>query len=269
MEILYRLKKFPKKIDTMKYTFYTLLLITLLLGACANRPITHSLTHHEFIEMSHPALIDSTIDAIIQPYRDSLDLAMNKVIGTSSASMRSFKPESPLSSFVADLVYDAGFKVLEEQGYPQPKLVALVNVRGLRAPMPEGPILLRNAYEIMPFENLMTAVLFNGEQLNQFFHIVAHENGDGIAGATFTLTETGPESIRVNGQPLKDTENYWVVTSDYLVEGGDGYSIFGESNTHLTTNLTIRDLIIERIESMTAQNQVVSPDMSVRITDAR
>jgi 2',3'-cyclic-nucleotide 2'-phosphodiesterase (5'-nucleotidase family) len=135
--------------------------------------------------------------------------------------------------------------------------------------MPEGPILLRNAYEIMPFENLMTAVLLKGDQLNRFFGIVAHENGDGIAGATFTLTETGPESIRVNDQPVVETESYWVVTSDYLVEGGDGYSVFGESDTHLTTNLTIRDLIIERIESMTAQNQVVSPVMSVRITDAR
>lgn len=253
----------------MKHTFHFCLLLFLFLAACTNQPITHRLTHHEFIEISDPAKIDSSIDALIKPYRDSLDLAMNNVIGTSSASMRSFKPESPLSSFVADLVYDAGYKFLEEQGYSEPKLVALVNVRGLRAPMPEGPVLLRNAYEIMPFENLMTAVLLNGEQLNEFFRIVAHENGDGIAGATFMLTENGPESIRVNGQPIKETEEYWVVTSDYLVEGGDGYSVFGESDTHLTTNLTIRDLIIERIESMTAQNQVVSPVMSVRITDAR
>ncbi len=253
----------------MKHTLHYVLLVTLIVGACTNRPLSLQLTHHEFIELNNPAQIDSSIDAIIQPYRDSLNLAMNKIIGTSSASMRSVKPESPLSSFVADLVYDAGFKFLEEQGYKQPKLVALVNVRGLRAPMPEGPILLRNAYEIMPFENLMTAVLLSGEQLKQFFHIVAHENGDGIAGATFTLTEKGPESIRVNGQTVKESEDYWVVTSDYLVEGGDGYSIFGESDTHLTTNMTIRDLIIERIESMTAQNQVVSPVMSVRITDAR
>ncbi|MCA1745051.1 MAG: 5'-nucleotidase C-terminal domain-containing protein [Bacteroidales bacterium] len=151
----------------MKPTIYFSLFISLIFASCTNHPITHRLTHHEFIEISNPAQIDSSMDAIIQPYRDSLDLAMNKVIGTSSASMRSFKPESPLSSFVADLVYDAGYQFLEEQGYPQPQLVALVNVRGLRAPMPEGPILLRNAYEIMPFENLMTAVLLKGEQLNQ------------------------------------------------------------------------------------------------------
>ena len=254
----------------MKNTlYYILLLVSLFTLGCSGPALSPKLTHHEFIEISHPATIDSSIDAIIKPYRDSLDLAMNKIIGTSSAAMRSFKPDSPLSSFVADLLYDAGYKYLEALGYTQPRLVALVNVRGLRAPMPEGPILLRNAYEIMPFENLMTAVLFKGEQLNQFFHIVAHENGDGIAGATFTLTKTGPAYIRVNGQPVIETEDYWVVTSDYLVEGGDGYTIFRESDTQLITSITIRDLIIEGIEAKTAQNQVISPEMNVRITDVR
>lgn len=253
----------------MRPSIYILLFISLIFAACANRPVTHSLTHHEFIEINNPAVIDSSIDAIIQPYRDSLDRAMNKVIGVSSANMVSFKPESPLSSFVADLVYEAGYKYLEEQGYKQPQLVALVNVRGLRAPLPEGPILLRNAFEIMPFENLMTAVLLTGEQMNHFFRIVAHEKGDGISGATFTLTEKGPKLIRVNGQPIKETESYWVVTSDYLVEGGDGYTVFRESDTQLKTNQTIRDLIIERIEWLTAHDQMVEPVTSVRITDAR
>jgi 2',3'-cyclic-nucleotide 2'-phosphodiesterase (5'-nucleotidase family) len=253
----------------MKHTLHYIILITLLVVGCTNQPLSPRLTHYEFIELNSPDVIDSAINATIQPYRDSLDLAMNKVIGTSSASMRSFKPDSPLSSFVADLVYDAGYRYLEEQGYKQPQLVALVNVRGLRAPMPEGPILQRNAYEIMPFENLMTLVLLSGTQLNQFFSLVAQENGDGIAGATFTLTKTGPEAILVGGRAVTESEDYWVVTSDYLVEGGDGYTIFGESDTHLTTDYTIRDLIIERIESITAQNQVVAPDTMVRITDVR
>lgn len=253
----------------MRHTLFYFLLISLILGGCANQPLKPKLAHHEFIELNSPAIIDSSIEAIIQPYRDSLNLSMNTIIGTSSASMRSFKPESPLSSFVADLVFDAGYKYLETQGYTQPKMVALVNVRGLRAPMPEGPILLRNAFEIMPFENLMTAVLLSGDQLNQFFQTVAHENGDGLSGATFNLTADGATSIQVDGQSIKETEDYWVVTSDYLAEGGDGYTIFGESEIHLISNHAIRDLIIERIESMTERNQIVSPEMRVRITDVR
>ncbi|GAO31709.1 5'-nucleotidase C-terminal domain-containing protein [Geofilum rubicundum] len=253
----------------MRQTFFFFILISLITGGCVNQPLSHKLTHHEFIQVDQPAAIDSTIDAVIKPFRDSLNLSMNTVIGTSSASMRSFKPESPLSSFVADLVYDAGYQYLETQGYTRPKLVALVNVRGLRAPMPEGPVLLRNAYEMMPFENLMTAVLLSGEQMQQFFQLMAHENGDGLSGATFTLTDEGATSIRIDGRPIDESEDYWVVTSDYLAEGGDGYTIFGKSDRHLISNYTIRDLIIERIKSMSEQNQIISPEMGVRITDVR
>lgn len=253
----------------MRQTFFFFILISLITGGCANQPLSHKLTHYEFIQVDQPTAIDSTIDAVIKPFRDSLNLSMNTVIGTSSASMRSFKPESPLSSFVADLVYDAGYQYLEAQGYPHPNLVALVNVRGLRAPMPEGPVLLRNAYEMMPFENLMTAVLLSGEQMQEFFQLMARENGDGLSGATFTLTDEGATSIRIDGRPIDESEDYWVVTSDYLAEGGDGYTIFGESDKHLISNYTIRDLIIERIKSMSEQNQIISPEMDVRITDVR
>ena len=246
-----------------------LLIITLIAFSCSNPVLSPKLTHHEFIEINDPTTVDSTIEAAIKPYRDSISQTMNRVIGTSSATMTSFKPESPLSSFVADLIYDAGLKYLKAQGYTQPKVVALVNVRGLRSPMPKGDILMRNAYEIMPFENLMTAVLLNGEQMNKFFHIIAKENGDGLSGASFTLTKTGPTSIKINNQPLKETEEYWVVTSDYIAEGGDGYTILKEASSIIITNITIRDLIIEGIEAMTKKKQIVSPDTSVRITDAR
>jgi 2',3'-cyclic-nucleotide 2'-phosphodiesterase (5'-nucleotidase family) len=253
----------------MRLTFILFLIISLITAGCTNQSLSHKLTHHEFIQMNQPAILDSSVDAIIAPYRDSLNLSMNTVIGTSSASMRSFKPESPLSSFVADLVYDAGHHYLEAQGYSQSKLVALVNVRGLRAPMPEGPVLLRNAYEIMPFENLMTAVLLSGEQMQHFFQIIARENGDGISGATFTLTNEGATSIKIDGQPIQESEDYWVVTSDYLAEGGDGYTIFGESDTQLISNYTIRGLIIKHIKSMTQKNQIISPETEVRIRDIR
>jgi len=253
----------------MRRNIFYILLVSILIFGCSNQAPTPKLTNFEFIEINNPSNIDTAINTTILPYRDSVNLAMDKVIGTSSTTLYSYKPDSPLSSFVADLLYNAGLKYLVNIGYINPKVIALVNVRGLRTPLPEGTIKIRNAYEIMPFENIMTAILLKGDQLQKFFDILAYENGDGISGATLTLTKDGPASIKVDNSDIIETEEYWVVTSDYLAEGGDGYSIFKEADTRIITSQTIRDIIIEGIETMTANNQLITPSKNIRITDER
>lgn len=44
---------------------------------------------------------------------------------------------------------------------------------------------------------------------------------------TFTIgKDNQPKDILVNGQTLENTKTYYVVTSDYLVNGGDNMLFF-------------------------------------------
>ncbi len=206
--------------------------------------------------------------ALIKPYRDTLNLLMDEVIGYNEAFMRSEKPESPLSNFVADLVLEAGVTFLAESGISGSEVMSVINVRGLRAPLLQGNVTMRNAFEVMPFENQMTLVKLNGMQLKRLFVHITKSQGDGISGAAFTMAGENAENITVGGKPVTDNTEYWVVTSDYLANGGDGYDVFQESEHILTADAKIRDLIIAHIKRLQSNQQPIVADRRVRITVA-
>lgn len=238
--------------------------LILLLASCGQN-LTHRLENHDMIKVDSAVGVDSSLLIFIKPYTDSIQGAMNETIGFNPKTILSQKPESPLSNFVADLVFEAGKKYLKSQNITEGDVMCLINVRGLRAPLSKGEITTRNIFEIMPFENQMVAVKMDAANLNDLFGHIAKSDGDGIAGASFTLTNQKAYDIRVNGKPLEDGKIYWVITSNYLADGGDSYNMFKKSDVHLVSNEKVRELIIEHIKELTRQSREVLPDETPRI----
>lgn len=253
----------------MKVLLKFLLLLLLATSACQSPTATHRLQHFEIIELGNPDLADTTLLAYIQPYRDSLNEAMNEVLVHNEERLIPTKPESPLTSLVADMVLEQGLVFIHEASLPNHPAVALINSRGLRSPLPQGKVLRRHAFEIMPFENVLTAVLLDGRQILALFDHIYSENGDGLAGATCDFTPDGTRNIRINGQVLQTTAHYWIFTSNYLAEGGDGYSILSEADTIINSNYTIRDIIIEKLQAYASANKKIPHQFSTRIKDLR
>ena len=248
----------------MQNKHYFFLLIVLLFAACAPR-LSYRLDNHDMITVETSAGMDSSINNIIQPYRDSIQGVMGEVIGYSPQSLIGKKPESGLSNFVADLVWEAGKKFLRSQNI-EGESFCIINIRGLRSTMPRGDVTTRDIFEIMPFENSMVAVEMDAQNLKLLFDHIAYSNGDGLAGASFTLKGNIAENIRVNNQPIQPDKKYWVITSDYLADGGDGYAVFKNSERHLVSYEKVRELIIEHIQHLTRQGLSIEPDLSTRIT---
>ena len=251
----------------MRFLQLLSILIILSSSACQNK-VSGRLANHELLTIDEATAADSSMLAFIKPYRDTLNLLMDEVIGCNEAYMRSEKPESPLSNFVADLVFQAGVSFLAESGIHDIDIISIINVRGLRAPLQQGKVTMRNAFEIMPFENQMTLVRLNGMQMKRLFNHIAKSKGDGISGAAFIMNGENAEDITVGGKPLEDNAEYWVVTSDYLANGGDGYDVFQESEHILTADAKIRDLIIAHIKRLQSNQQPIVADRRVRITVA-
>lgn len=251
----------------MRFIHLFAIIILLSVTSCQQK-VSGRLTNHELLTIDNNVGEDSSMLALIKPYRDTLNLLMDEVIGYNEAFMRSEKPESPLSNFVADLVLEAGVTFLAESGISGSEVMSVINVRGLRAPLLQGNVTMRNAFEVMPFENQMTLVKLNGMQLKRLFVHITKSQGDGISGAAFTMAGENAENITVGGKPVTDNTEYWVVTSDYLANGGDGYDVFQESEHILTADAKIRDLIIAHIKSLQINQQPIVADRRVRITVA-
>jgi 2',3'-cyclic-nucleotide 2'-phosphodiesterase (5'-nucleotidase family) len=228
--------------------------------------LTHRLENHDMIGVDSTVGVDSVILKFIKPYTDSIKGVMNEIIGYNPKPMIAQKPESPLSNFVTDLVFEAGKKYLKNQNIKEGEILCVINVKGLRAPLSQGEITTRHIFEIMPFENKLVVVKMDANNLMMLFDHIAKSNGDGLAGASFSITNDKAINVLVNGQPIEDKKTYWVITSDYLADGGDGYSVFKSSDVHLVSDEKVRELIVAHIENLTKQNLVVDYNETPRIT---
>lgn len=251
--------------NTRNNCFILFLLIIPLLGFSCNPALTHHIASQKQITIESSNLIDSSIYEFIIPYKDSLNKIMDQPIGNSSHVLSSYKPESPLSNFVADLVLEAGINFIKTHGEQQLPSVAVVNTKGLRAPLPQGTVTVGNIYEIMPFENSMVAVQLNGLQMEELFNHMVSEGGDGLAGASFTMSPPHAEEALVEKKKLNNQQLYWVFTSDYLADGGDHYTIFGESDTIIFSPYTIRDLIMKKVQDLQIMNLPIEASTLIRI----
>ncbi len=146
----------------MKNQTFLYLFIFLLQVACA--PKQQSVQYKSSTQTVYSSNTEpNKIDSIVSPYRTSLEAEMNAVLGEATCTMSKARPEGALGNFVADIVQYfalAYFKQAEQQAL----VITILNHGGLRAPINEGPILLRNIYELMPFDNEIVFVYVKQEK---------------------------------------------------------------------------------------------------------
>jgi 2',3'-cyclic-nucleotide 2'-phosphodiesterase (5'-nucleotidase family) len=248
----------------MRFATFLVFWLVMLVVSCHPK-LTPHLQDHNLLRIDSTVGTDSALYAYIKPYSDSIQGFMNEVIGYNANNIHSSKPNSPLSNFVADLVLEAGKAFLDSQSISNAEVICLINIKGLRAPLSKGVVTTRQIFEIMPFENKMVAINMNAGHLSELFDHIAKSGGDGLAGATFTIENDKARDILINGKPLKADHACWVITSDYLADGGDSYTVFKKSARHLVSNGKVRELMIEHIKKLARQNQMLVPDTTTRI----
>ncbi|WP_075602866.1 5'-nucleotidase C-terminal domain-containing protein [Saccharicrinis aurantiacus] len=243
----------------------TLALLSFSFYSCDN--ISHK-QHYSGQLMS----IDSTItgNAVMQdyikPYQLQLDSQMNRVIGVSSETLIAKKPESPLSNLVADIMQDKTAEYISKNKLESLPLFSLVNTRGLRSDIPKGEVLLRDIYEVMPFENQIVLVKLTGETVLALVDHIVKSKGDGIAGLSFTIEHGEAKNIKLNNKTIDTKAHYYLSTSDYLANGGDNYSMLLNPISRANIELKVREAIVSHIESLSEQNLSIEANNNKRIT---
>jgi 2',3'-cyclic-nucleotide 2'-phosphodiesterase (5'-nucleotidase family) len=117
--------------------------------------------------------------------------------------------------------------------------VALINAGSIKARIAQGQITVGNVYNALPYDNYLVAVRLTGAQLKGALeHGLAGRQEPGrrfpqVSGLRFTYRRSAPAGSRVQhltvaGQPLDPGKEYVVATIDFLIAGGDGYTVFGE-----------------------------------------
>jgi 2',3'-cyclic-nucleotide 2'-phosphodiesterase (5'-nucleotidase family) len=188
---------------------------------------------------------------------------MQTVIGKSEKPLLKADGESTLGNFFCDAV------LIETKKYLGKDSVilnaAVFNKGGLRNPLPQGNVTVGNIFELMPFDNVVVLLKMSGTQIKDMLNKISEKGGIPIGGIRFVIRDNKPIQVTINGQPFDESKFYWVVTSDYLANGGDNYNFFKNAIEKKTTGILLRDMIIEHCKTLTQNGNLIKSQLDGRI----
>lgn len=173
---------------------------------------------------------DSLIRQIIQPYKDSIEEEMNKVITYTKVDLKKNQPEGTLGNFVTDLCLD----------YAEAD-ICLMNNGGLRTSINIGNITTGKIYELMPFENELVLIEIAEKDFIKMAEYIIKKGGEPFSGMQIKANKKNEILNIVSNFNFKDNKKIKVLTSDYLANKID----FFKNKKQIKIGLKLRDAILD------------------------
>ena len=184
---------------------------------------------------------DPEIDSLIAPYSSALVKEMGRVLGEATSDMEVARPNSTLGQWVTNTLLKFGNdSLLVSNELP---VIALLNKGGIRAAFSKGPLTVGDVFKLMPFDNQVVALKLPMDQLTEIVQYIQKSGGEPIAG--FTIN--GSEAL-FNNQSTVTFDYFWVITTDYLANGGDKMLFFQAATEKIITRVLLRDLLLQEVE---------------------
>lgn len=220
--------------------FTPFLLLFALISAC-HSPQPLSGIGYKGYPVGKSKKADSTYLIMLKPYRDSVDQTMNEVLAQNATELLKEMPNSPLGNFLADAYLWAAREKFDKRAD-----VAFMNHGGVRINrIAAGKIDRRMIYEVMPFDNTLVIVEVKGSILQQSLDRLAEDGGGGgVAGLSMRIKDKKAVDVMIGGSPIDLNRSYFMVNSDYAVDGGGGFNLF-KKLPQQRTGYFQRDAIIE------------------------
>ena len=176
------------------------------------------------------------VDSIISPYQDSIVDEMAEIIARTPVDLEKGRPCSPLNNWTADaLLVDQ----ISQLGAGKNAMV-LLNVGGLRGSFHIGPITKSDIFTLMPFDNEVVWVKMPLSALKDIETYLKTSGGEPISNARMN-----EGNLKLNIMDAKSDE-FWVITSDYLMNGGDKMTFFQKKIDVVFTGVLLRDVFMRQ-----------------------
>jgi 2',3'-cyclic-nucleotide 2'-phosphodiesterase (5'-nucleotidase family) len=183
--------------------------------------------------------VDHEIDQIISPYRDTIQREMGVEIATSPMDAIVARPSSILGNWVSDAIFVDQTKTVRLR---QP-VMCLLNTGGIRSSINKGSVTLGDIFRVMPFDNEIVWVELPSTVLPDIVSYLRKSTGEPISNARI---EKG--NLSINGW-RDTTTRFWIITSDYLANGGDKMTFFRQALNVNRTGRLMRDALIDQAKS--------------------
>jgi len=196
---------------------------------------------------------DSSIVFWLNPYKDSVELKMSKVISKTNSDLlnirykgkidQSRSNEANIARVCADFMHQAAQKWTSNNSTTKVDFT-ISNYGGFRVSIFAGNITLGQMYELSPFDNEIVLVQLTGQQMDTLLNQIAEKGGCPIANAQITLGKNQWLNATINGNAFDSRRNYWVATNDFMQQGGDGFTALKYPKKKIQTGILVRESLI-------------------------
>ncbi len=250
---LIKLVAFPM-VNLKKYNgelrHFGLILTFFLLFSCAEQKYYVTKIEGKDFAITNKNNSNEEIDLYIKPYREHIDSDLNTPISFAPETLdKSGKYQSSIGNLLADITLQRGNTIFSAREKKQLD-VCLLNNGGIRSIISKGNITLKTAFEIMPFENTSIVIALKGEQILEMLnYFIAENKPHPLSGIKFTISKSNiPINISIQGKPLDKDRIYYVITSDYLANGGDKMDFFKKGIEKYDIDYKLRNILIDYIK---------------------
>jgi len=197
----------------------------------------------------------------VNHYKLRFDEQMKVPVATSDQIMTKGTPESLLTNFTSDQMKRYG----DDYTHGNCDL-AIMNVHGHRADLPKGTITLENMYEVYSFDNKLVILKLKGSDLTKVFESYIRIGGAGVS-SNVRLVGIGTQlkSALVDGKTVDPDKEYSIATIDYLADGNDGMEDLRKATSVVKTGVTLRDMMIGYVKSLTKEGKNLHSVLDGRI----
>lgn len=218
------------------------------------------------IPVTEKTEVDPEIAKLGEPYDKETQAWLGRAIGESSADLT-----AQGCRFQDTAIIDLIQRVQLEAGKADVSLAACFNER---ARISKGSVTVRDIAGLYEYENTLVTLELTGQQLKDALEHSARYfkeyrtgkslndlvdtripgyNFDVAQGVTYDIDLTKPFGQRIvnlkfKGQPLSMTQKLRVVTNNYRVNGGGGFTMYKDAPVVYRSSEEVRELIIDWVE---------------------
>jgi 2',3'-cyclic-nucleotide 2'-phosphodiesterase / 3'-nucleotidase len=218
------------------------------------------------IPVTEKTAVDPEIAQLGQPYDKETQDWLSRTIGESPEEITSQDCRFRDTGII-DLIQ----RVQLEAGNADVSLAACFNPQ---ARIPKGPVTVRDIAGLYEYENTLVTIELTGAQLKDALEHSARYfreyqpgkslselvdsripgyNFDMAQGVSYELDVTKPfgqriQNLKFKGQPLDPKQKLRVVTNNYRVNGGGGFTMYKDAPVVYRSSAEVRELIIDWVE---------------------
>lgn len=187
----------------------------------------------DLVNASEFAGSDDAVDELIATYTAEQEKLLSEVIGFTTVELDGIREHVRAGETnLGDLATDA-------LRWATGAEVAILNGGGIRASIPVGSITKRDIITVFPFGNYAVTKYVDGEAILSALELGSSaypETLGGflqVSGIIYTIDaskEAGSRvsNVMINGKPIDPSAEYLLATNDFLIAGGDGYTMLAD-----------------------------------------